>query len=410
VRGGLLLVSLVAGLALAASAGDVQDAESTPTFVHGRWFDGSGFVERTVGTSDGRLVFVDHPPEAGSSPVVDLRGAYVIPPFCEGHNHNIGVGKPEERNARYRKAGVFYVLILNDAPQVAGAESEYWARSDTVDVAFAHGGITGRGGHPVELLEGIRKAGGYPPGTELADHAYFEIDSVDQLKRMWPTIKSFQPDIVKLFTQFSEEFEKRRDDPAFYGKRGLAPDVFLAAVDLAHHDGLRVAAHVTSSTDFHLAVSAGADVIAHLPGYMTPERIDPDDARAASVKNLTVITTAALAATLGKAELDAIQSAQKDNLRMLRDAGVKLVIGSDSWSDSSHREVAYLRSLGVFSDTEILRMWTANCAETVFPSRKIGRLEPGYQADSLALDGDPTKDFDATRRIALRVKSGRVID
>jgi imidazolonepropionase-like amidohydrolase len=47
-----------------------------------------------------------------------------------------------------------------------------------------------------------------------------------------------------------------------------------------------------------------------------------------------------------------------------------------------------------------------NTAATIFPGRKIGRLEDGYEASFLVLDGDPLADFGNTGRIAMRFKEG----
>ena len=86
-----------------------------------------------------------------------------------------------------------------------------------------------------------------------------------------------------------------------------------------------------------------------------------------------------------------------------------MAVGSDDYQDTSVAEVAHLRRLGVFDDAEILRMWTAHCADA-FSGRRIGRLADGYEASFLAFAGDPLADFEATRRIALRVKDGRILD
>ena len=87
-----------------------------------------------------------------------------------------------------------------------------------------------------------------------------------------------------------------------------------------------------------------------------------------------------------------------------------LAAGSDEYDQTSGYEIAHLRSLDVFSNLELLRMWSGNCSTTLFPDRRLGRLEPGFEASFLALKGDPLVDFDATQDIALRVKEGRVLE
>jgi imidazolonepropionase-like amidohydrolase len=106
----------------------------------------------------------------------------------------------------------------------------------------------------------------------------------------------------------------------------------------------------------------------------------------------------------------ALRAAQIENLSILREAGVILVAGSDEYQHTSTYEVAHLRGLNVFSNAELLRMWSTNCATALFPERRVGRLAPGYEASFLALGGDPLADFAATRDIRLRVKEGVVLD
>jgi imidazolonepropionase-like amidohydrolase len=45
----------------------------------------------------------------------------------------------------------------------------------------------------------------------------------------------------------------------------------------------------------------------------------------------------------------------------------------------------------------------------IFPGRRIGALEEGYEANLLVLAGDPIADFGNVRRIALRMKAGRLL-
>src|SRR5262245_38347793 len=292
---------VIAGILVSIAGIDLPGQITTTAFTNGLWFDGTTFVPRTAVVAANVLSF---PGLAEGLPTdavtVDLAGGYALPPLCDAHNHNVGVGRPEERNRRYLNAGVFYVGSLNDAPQLAEAEAAFWNRADTIDIAWAHGGITGRGGHPVELLEGIRRSGGYPAGTVLPDFAYSELDDARELDTKWPSIIRYKPDFVKVFLQFSLEHDRRRADPLFFGNRGVSPSVFRSVVQRAQREGFRVAAHVVSAADFRLAVSEGVDIIAHLPGFMDEQRILPEDAELAASKRVTVITTTALAASFAR--------------------------------------------------------------------------------------------------------------
>jgi len=63
----------------------------------------------------------------------------------------------------------------------------------------------------------------------------------------------------------------------------------------------------------------------------------------------------------------------------------------------------------VFSNLEVLRMWSETTPLAIFPRRKIGRLASGYEASFLVLDGNPLVDFANTGRIRLRVKQGHLL-
>lgn len=159
------------------------------------------------------------------------------------------------------------------------------------------------------------------------------------------------------------------------------------------------------------------DEIVHLPGYRIPSDDDPAryaiaeaDARAAAERGVVVVTTTFLGTRFYRndpAGLERVTANYASNLRRLRAAGVKIAFGSDHYGSTSLAEAMSVRALGVFDHRELLEAWTLVSAQTIFPGRKIGALEPGYEASFLVLEGDPLVDFDNVRRIRLRVKQGR---
>jgi imidazolonepropionase-like amidohydrolase len=69
-----------------------------------------------------------------------------------------------------------------------------------------------------------------------------------------------------VYLGFIEEYAKRRDDPAYFDRRGVSEAVLREVVRRAHQSGLRVSAHIETAADFPAAVAFGVDIIAHLPG------------------------------------------------------------------------------------------------------------------------------------------------
>ena len=94
---------------------------------------------------------------------------------------------------------------------------------------------------------------------------------------------------------------------------------------------------------------------------------------------------------------------------MMKKHGVRVIVGSDSYRNTSVPEAMYLASLGVYTNGELLRMWSDVTPRAIFPNRRIGKLAPGYEASFLVLDRDPLADFANVKSIRLRVKQGMII-
>lgn len=399
-------------LAVAACGGSDPRAERV-AFLNAMVLEDSAFVSRPLVVDGGRIVDAA-PSTAGRR--VDLSGLFLVPPFCEAHNHNLGsADENQETIDRYLAEGIFYVGVLSNLPALTAPVRHTYNTPNSVDAIFLNGGLTATGGHPIRLRETLLGWGLYPGFTResLADHSYFVVDSLADLERKWPRIAGFAPDAIKIFLLWSEDFSRRQHDTSYFGQKGLDPTLVPAIVERAHRDGLRVFAHVESAHDFHVAVGAGFDVIAHLPGNDSPARIAPADARLAAARGLRVITTAVLidrpARKSDTANHLAMRAAQIENLRLLRQSGVVLAAGSDETRQTSTVEIEYLRGLGLFSNAELLEMWGAACTGTLFPQRRVGRLKPGFEASFLALGANPLQDFAATRDIRVRVKDGWIM-
>jgi hypothetical protein len=410
-----------AGSAASISTISAAGTGKTLALVNGRWLLRDHFVSMTRYVVDGRLRdSAVHSPDS----TFDLHGEFVVPPFGEAHNHNIEASsRVDALIARYLRDGVFYVENPDILPRNRAALAGKVNVPTGVDVTFANGGLTGSGGHPIEIAR-RNIARGTWTAADGDGEFYWVVDNSDDLARRWPAILAQHPDFIKVFLLYSEEYDRRKADSTFFGWRGLNPALVPEIVRRAHAAGLRVAAHIETAADFRTAIAAGVDQVAHMPGFRgneheqlpdpAPYTITDADARETARRGIIVVTTLGGAGEIDPMGPDsltrrALDALHRRNLATLRRAGVRLALGSDTYSDDSRGEAQYLHTLGVFSDTELVQLWSHDTPRAIFPKRAIGRLEAGDEASFLVLECNPLVRFACTDSIRMRVKSGRVL-
>jgi hypothetical protein len=412
----------IAGLTLGAKASALQSSSKNFRFINGRWFNGLGFQNNVFHSVDG--ILTSRKPARIDS-VFDLTGKYVIPPFGEAHNHNVEASaRIGETIRKYLQEGIFYVKNPNNLPNARRSLVGRINIPNSIDVVFANGGLTASGGHPLGVVKRNLERGAKPEDWAEGGF-YFIIDNLADLERKWGKVLAGKPDFIKTYLQYSEEYERRRVDDAYLDWRGLNPALLPEIVRRAHRARLRVSTHVETATDFHNALIAGVDEINHTPGFR-PEngdwkkydasrfRIAGADARLAARNRVTVVTTLisaidhALQKSAGEPFAE-IRNLLVQNLRLLREHGVRVALGSDSYRQTSLAEALNLSKLEVFDNLTLLKMWCETTASAIFPERKIGRLKNGYEASFLVLDGNPLQDFANVQKIDKRFKQGEFL-
>jgi hypothetical protein len=402
----ILAAILLAVPVLAAPAAWAQPHRGVVHYAGGLGFDGAAFVPIDLYVADG--VFRA---DAGGRPIektVDLTGKFLVPPFADAHTHQFADGQDVHAQiADSMRKGIFYAKNPNNTRVWTADLRAEVNGPGAPDVVYANGGLTSTGGHPAQIYDAAAERAARRSGEEPLDmdgEGYFAIDTAADLAARWPEIVGGGPGFIKAYLEASEHHEVRKNDPAYYGKRGIDPALLPEVVERAHAHELRVSVHVATARDFRVAVRARADEINHLP----LERLEPADARAAARAGVTVVTT-----TLShrpSAHVPDLDAVHVHNLTLLRDAGVRLAIGTDDGSRTARDEYENLQRLGEFEAAVLLAMWTRDTPEAIFPGRRFGRLAPGYEASFLALDANPLEDPAAHRAIGLRVKRGHEID
>ena len=383
--------------------------------INGQWYQDGAFKPHTWYIVSGKLTH--HKPESVTH-ILDLKGGFVIPPYAEAHNHNLqNPWLAQNFHKNYLRDGVFYGLMM------CGSHQDYDNTQKTLsDLPFSidlvAACISSSDGHPLRMA--LQTEPGQPEikPIEVYDSSYVVIDNIDDITKKWPLIAVNKSQWVKIVLVHNEQ-QQRRGDAKFFGVNGLKPEVVKPLVTFLQKKGLRVAAHVESASDYTLAVDAGVDLVAHLPGYQwwkdySPElyRLSDDSIQMAAAKKIPIVATAGVTSLFGSnngLQLTKVKKMQQDNLMRLQQAGVQILIGSDRFDANVLAEVEYLRSLSVFNDKQLFEMLVSDTARFLFPQRAIGNLADGYEANFLVLDSNPLQDWTALKRIQYRFWHGNML-
>jgi imidazolonepropionase-like amidohydrolase len=191
-----------------------------------------------------------------------------------------------------------------------------------------------------------------------------------------------------------------------------------AAVDEAHRHGLPVTAHAHGTAAIADAVSAGVDGMEHV-SFWTADGVDAPAELISEIadRRIVVGATAGFVPVPGFAPPPAVLARLPHilaNIRRLYEAGAPIVAGTDAGigpvkpPDVVRHAVADLSTFGL-TPAEALRAVTSGAAAVCRLADRKGRLAPGFDADILAVHGNPLSDPEAIHRIRAVYTAGKVV-
>ena len=422
-------------LVLALTAGAVYALAQAPQAGHVVAIRASAYVDVAAGvTHPDAVVLVQGsriasvgsgtPIPAGAD-VVDLTGLTLLPGFIDAHTHLLenyqGAVGGDEPNM------LLTVAQMSTAKRAllgaADGREDLLAGITTVrDLGNSgyNGDVALRDAIEMGWVEGPRMqvstralsaTGGQfgdltPEAQTLVSQEYAVVNGADDARRAVRQAMYDGADVIKIIVNT--------------GPRVVSLEEMQAIAAEAHLHHRPVAAHAIGDAATRLAAEAGVNSIEH--GYTIP-----DDAIALMAKKGIFLVPTDYPAEFYNLLTPNVSDTERQSTaafvarsreRLLRaiKAGVRIAYGSDEYYNvpGKTRGEASLLTLEAYADdglsgAEILRAATANAAELLGWSDRVGRLEKGLFADVIAVDGNPLTNPHVLQHVRFVMKGGKIV-
>jgi imidazolonepropionase-like amidohydrolase len=402
-----ITLSILAALLFCAAAPDDSSMSPYPdrpiVIATSRMLDGRGHLlpATRIIVRDSKIVALD--PKA--SPIdYDLTGLTVMPGWIDSHVHITWSFGPDGRNegpdmttqfAAYQSAANAYATLMAGftTVQSVGSPADLPLRQ-----AIAQGTFPGP-----RILTALQPLVGEGDKT----------GTPDQIRDFVRKQKAAGADLIKIFA--SESIRKG-------GGMTLSQDQLNAACGEANKLGLRTLVHAYKGA-VRAAALAGCTEVEHGTlgsdddlkllvqhgTYFDPQAglvIENYMANKEKFIGTEGYTEEGFAAMAKAAELD-----HDIVRRAAKIPGLKIVFGTDALAGSHGRNaeeiIDRVRDCGI-DPMSAMTSAQSLAAEAMRMGNRIGSIASGYDADIIAVDGDPLKDITAVRRVAFVMKGGVV--
>ncbi len=402
----LLVLAALPGAGFGAAEVAPLPAPSPPApvvILTSRALDGHGgiLLNARIAVVDGRILAInDRAAGRAVGRVIDLRGYTVLPGWIDTHVH---LASHFDRGGR---------IATESEPPAEAALGIAAAAWDTLMAGFT---TVQSVGDPAErpLRDAIRDHG-FPGPRVLTSLGWIQgtpATPVDELRALVRARKAEGADLIKIFASSSqrvgatptlteEQLRALCGEATALGLRSMV-HAYRSQVSVAARAGCREIEHATyaSRADIETAVAAGAFISPQV-GLVVQNYL-ANQARYLGVGNYTEEGMATMARDL--AEDFAVCAIA------VRTPDAKVVFSTDATAGAhGHNADEFIGRVEHCGQSPMQALVSANAvaAEALGMGDRLGRLAPGYEADIIALDGDPLADLSAVRRVAFVMRGG----
>ena len=200
------------------------------------------------------------------------------------------------------------------------------------------------------------------------------------------------------------------------GSPEMTPDEIAAVVAVGHKAGIKVTAHAHGAQSIKDAILAGVDSIEHA------SLIDDEGIRLARENGVALsmdIYNGDYISTVGKEENwpeeflrknRETTEEQRSGFTKAHQAGVRIVYGTDAGvypHGDNAKQFSYMVKQGMTS-VEAIQAATIHAVDVMGWGNQVGRINPGFFADIVALRDNPISNIQALEKIDVVIKGGQL--